>query len=97
MCWWTFTTQENATEKSRANHDEIRGKLNEIDCWVVEFNDKNVNECNEIFLKNYEKIIDECVPKIIDKTKDERKKMKQKQKWLNWKVNSALEKDMIDG
>ena len=33
-----------------------------------------------------------CVPKIIDKTEDERKKMKQKRKWLNRKVKSALRK-----
>ena len=76
---------------SRANYDEIRAKLNEID-WAVEFSDKNVNECYKIFLKFHEEIIEECVPKNIDKTEDERKRMKQKQKWLNWKVKSALRK-----
>ena len=74
---------------SRANYDEIRVKLNEID-WAVEYSDKDVNECYEIFLKFHEKIIEECVPKIFDKTEDKRKRMKQKQKWLNLKVQSAL-------
>ena len=39
-----------------------------------------------------EEIIEECVPKNIDKTEDERKRIKQKQKWLNRKVKSALTK-----
>ena len=69
---------------SRANYDEIRAKLN-----AVEFSDKDVYKCYKIFLKFHEKIIEECVPKLIDKTEDERKRMKQKQKWLNWKVKSA--------
>ena len=81
---------------SRANYDEIRAKLNEID-WAVEFSDKDVNKCYEIFLKFHEKIIEECVPKNIDKTEDERKRMKQKQKWLNRKVKSALQKKMRAG
>ena len=50
----------------RANYDEIRSKLNEID-WSVEFSEKDVNECYEI-LKFHEKIIEECVPKVMDKT-----------------------------
>ena len=58
---------------SRANHDEIRAKLNEID-WAVEFSDKNVNECYNIFLKFHEEIIEECVPNNIDKTEDERER-----------------------
>ena len=66
---------------SRANYDEIRAKLNEID-QAVEFSDKNVNECYKIFLKFHEEIIEESVPKNIDKTEDERKRVKQKQKWL---------------
>ena len=74
---------------SRANYDEIRAKLNEID-WAVEFSDKDVKECYKIFLKFYEKIIEECVPKFIDKTEGERKRMKQKQ--LNWKVKSVFRK-----
>ena len=61
------------------NYHEIRAKLNEID-YAVKFNDKDVNKCYEIFLKFHEEIIEECVPKTIDKTEDERKKMKQKQK-----------------
>ena len=82
---------------SRANYDEIRVKLNEID-WVVEFSDKD-NKCYENFLRFHERIIQECVPKIIDKTEDERERerMKQKQKLLNWKVKSALRKGMIAG
>ena len=56
---------------SKANHDEIRAKLNEID-WAVEFSDKDVNECYEIFLKLHEKSIEESVPKFIYKTEDER-------------------------
>ena len=47
---------------SRANYDEIRANLNEID-WAVEFSDKDVNECYEIFLKFHKEIIEECVPK----------------------------------
>ena len=74
---------------NRTNYDEIRITLNEID-WAVEFSDKDVKECFEIFLKFNEEIIEECVPKNIDKTEDERKRMKQKQKWLNRKVKSAL-------
>ena len=65
---------------SRTNYDKIKATLNEID-WVVEFNDKDINECYEIFLKFHEKIIAECVPKIIDKSEDERKRIKQK--WLS--------------
>ena len=42
--------------------------------------------------KFHEEIIEECVPKNIDKTEDERKRMKQKQKWVNRKVKSALRK-----
>ena len=76
---------------SRANYDKIRAKLNEMD-WAVEFSDKDVNKYYEIFLKFHKEIIEECVPKNIDKTEDERKRMKQKQKWLNWKVKSALRK-----
>ena len=76
-------------DNSRANHDEIRAKLNKM---AVEFSNKDVNECYEIFLKIHETIIEEYVPKIIDKTEDERKRMKQKQKWLKWKVKSALRK-----
>ena len=75
----------------RVNYDEIRAKLNEID-WAVEFSDKNVNECYKILLKFHEEIIEECVPKNIDKTEDERKRMKQKQKWQNRKVKSVLRK-----
>ena len=56
---------------SRANYDEIRAKLNEID-WIVEFSDKDFNECYDIFLKFHEKIIEERVLKIIDKTENER-------------------------
>ena len=41
---------------SRVNYDEIRAKLNEID-WAVEFSDKDVNKCYEIFLKFHEEII----------------------------------------
>ena len=91
MCTGTFTTQENATTKwlQNANYDDIRAKWNKIDL-AIEFSDKDINECYEIFLKFHETIIEECVPKIIDKTEDERKSMKQKQKWLNWKVISAL-------
>ena len=63
---------------NRASYDEIRAKLNEMD-YAVEFSDKDVNECYEIFLKFHEKIIEECVPKIINKTEDERKRMKEKQ------------------
>ena len=62
---------------SRANYDKIRTKLNEID-WAVEISDKDVNKCYEIFLKFHEEIIEKCVLKTIDKTEDERKKMKQK-------------------
>ena len=93
MCKGTFTRQENATQKKlqQSNYDEIRAKLNEID-WAVEFSDKDTNECYEIFLKFYEEIIEGCVPKNIDKTEDERKRMKQKQKWLNRKVKFALRK-----
>ena len=76
---------------SRANYDGIRAKLNEVD-WAVKFSDKNVNECYKIFLKFHEEIKEECVPKNIDKTEDERKRTKQKQKWLNRKVKSALRK-----
>ena len=43
-------------------------------------------------LEVHEKIIEECVPKFIDKMEDERKRIKGKQKWLNWKVKSALQK-----
>ena len=63
--------------------------------WAVEFSDEDVNECYEILLKFHKKIIVECVPKIIDKTEDERKRMKQK--WLNCQVKSALQKEMIAG
>ena len=52
----------------RANYDEIRAKLNEID-WAVEFSDKDANECYEIFLKFHEEIIEECVPKKLIKLK----------------------------
>ena len=76
---------------SIANYDEIGAIWNEID-WAIEFSDKDVNECYEIFLKFHEKIIEECVPKIIYKTEHERKRMKHKQKCLNWKVKSALQK-----
>ena len=76
---------------SRTNYDEIKAKLNEID-WSVEFSDKDVNKCYEIFLKFHKEIIEECVPKNIDKTEDKRKRMKQKRKWLNRKVKSALRK-----
>ena len=76
-------------EYSRANYDEIMAKLNKID-WTVEFSDKDANESFEILWKFHEKIIEVCVPKIIDKTAEERKRMKQK--WLNWKVKSALRK-----
>ena len=69
---------------SRANYNEIRAKLNEID-WAVEFNDKDVNKCYEIFLKFHEEIIEKCVPKNIDKTEDEKKRMKQKQKMAKLK------------
>ena len=81
---------------SRANYDEIRAKLNEID-WAGEFSGKDVNECYEIFLKFHKEIIEKCVRKNIDKTEDERKRMKQKQKWLNRKVKSALQKEIIAG
>ena len=69
--------------------DEIKATLNEID-WAVKLSDKDVSECYEIFLKFHEKIIEECVQKIIDKTEDKGKRMKHKQKWLNWKVKFAL-------
>ena len=55
---------------------KLEHKLNEID-WAVEFNDKDVNKCYEIFLKFHEEIIEECVPKNIDNTEDERKRMKK--------------------
>ena len=74
---------------SRANYDEIRAKLNQIH-WAVEFSDKDVNECYEIHLEFHKKLIEECVPKVIDKIEDQRKRMKQK--LLNWKVKSALRK-----
>ena len=40
---------------SRPNYDEIRAKLNEID-WAVEFSDRDVKECYEIFLKFMRKL-----------------------------------------
>ena len=43
-------------------------------------------------MKFHEEIIEECILKNIDKTEDEKKRMKQKQKWLTRKVKSALRK-----
>ena len=80
----------------RMNYDEIRAKLNEID-WAVEFSDKDFNECYKIFLMFHEKIIEECVPKIIDKTEDERKRMKQSKNGYIGKLNLLYEKEMIAG